>query len=316
MSERRALWAAGAAHVALILALSLSWQAAMQPPTLPPPEELSVDLSNIAAAPKAVASPAAPEPTPQPEPVPTPPPPEAAAEPEPLAPEPAPKPQSAPRPAAKPAAAKSKPEPEPLAAKTPAEAATPTKARPKPEMKPEVDDDPRGRRRPDQAKLSSIIGQALGPTKPTAKAADKPAPKLNDILAGAIGKPSLRPAKPAAAPDLPRGAPSPPNAEIAAQQAAGLAGAIRAQIIPCWNVPSGVEGGQTVTLRLRLGRDGRPLGLPEVTGGTGAAPAGVKRVFDDSARRAVLQCAPLKLPPELYDQWSDIELTFDPRTVR
>jgi membrane protein involved in colicin uptake len=298
----------------MILALSLSWQAAMQPPTLPPPEELSVDLSNIAAAPKAVAPPAAPEPAPQPEPAPTPPPPapEAVAEPEPLPPEPAPKPEPAHKPAAKPAAAKPKPEPEPVAAKAPAETAAPPKAKPKPAPKPEVDDDTRGRRRPEQAKLSSIIGQALGPAKPVAK----PAPKLNDILAGAIGRPSPKPAKPAAAPDLPRGAPSPRNAEFAAQQAAGLAGAIRAQIIPCWNVPSGVEGGQTVTLRLRLGRDGRPLGLPEVTGGTGSAPAGVKRVFDDSARRAVLQCAPLKLPPELYDQWSDIELTFDPRTIR
>jgi hypothetical protein len=37
----------------------------------------------------------------------------------------------------------------------------------------------------------------------------------------------------------------------------------------------------------------------------------------ESALRAVLnpQCSPLKLPPEKFDQWKTLELTFNPKDL-
>jgi hypothetical protein len=36
------------------------------------------------------------------------------------------------------------------------------------------------------------------------------------------------------------------------------------------------------------------------------------RTAAESARRAVLQCQPLPVPPKKYDVWREIYLTFDP----
>lgn len=308
MTERQAIVLAGAAHLALLVALSLGW-AASRPPAMAEPEAIAIDLSKIAEVPQATNAPAAPVIAPKPEPAFTPPPPGPpmpALEPAP--PPPAPRAEPEPAPPPKPAERGPKPEPrkpDPLVT----DKASPTPAPGKTEAK----EDPRERRRPDDAKLSSILGKALGPAKPAEKQA-----RLSDILGGALGpaKPAAKPAKPAAAPDLPQGQPSPARAAPGPEVTASLAQAIASQIYKCWDVPTGTPGRMTVTLRLRLDASGAPIGLPQVTGGTGEAPAALRRAFDESARRAVLRCAPLRLPPEMYDLWKDIELNFDPRNIR
>jgi hypothetical protein len=100
---------------------------------------------------------------------------------------------------------------------------------------------------------------------------------------------------------------------------ATLEQAIRAQIAPCWNPPVGgadVEG-MTAVLRIRLNRDGSVAAAPEFVSQTGATAgnAAYARAFVETARRAVLRCAPLQLPADLFSYWREFELNFDPRLM-
>jgi hypothetical protein len=123
------------------------------------------------------------------------------------------------------------------------------------------------------------------------------------------------PARPAPA----QGARAPGAQRVDARQVASLEQAIRAQIAPCWNPPIGGADVQNMTalLRIRLNRDGSVAAPPELISQTGATAgnAAYARAFVDTARRAVLRCAPLTLPPDLYSWWRDFELNFDPRLM-
>lgn len=87
--------------------------------------------------------------------------------------------------------------------------------------------------------------------------------------------------------------------------------ALRGQIAKCWNVPAGVEDAQglRVTVKMKLSPSGEIEGAPEVSGGGGS---GIERAAVESARRAVLRCAPYNLPQEKYETWSDVIVNFDP----
>jgi colicin import membrane protein len=92
--------------------------------------------------------------------------------------------------------------------------------------------------------------------------------------------------------------------------------ALRAKLISLWNPPAAVSthpDQYIVAIRIRLGRDHRLIGQPEVlTSGDGA-------LFDatrDSAVRAVIQAQPYDmLSLATYDQWKEIDINFDPREV-
>ncbi|MEM7651473.1 MAG: cell envelope integrity protein TolA [Pseudomonadota bacterium] len=90
--------------------------------------------------------------------------------------------------------------------------------------------------------------------------------------------------------------------------------ALRAQIEPCWNVPSGAKYAENlvVTLRLSMNRDATVRDVKVVNQGFNADPA--FRAAADSAVRAVRnpRCSPFKLPPEKYNQWKTITINFDP----
>jgi hypothetical protein len=86
---------------------------------------------------------------------------------------------------------------------------------------------------------------------------------------------------------------------------------LQEQVARCWRpiVVSGTEAeGGVARIRLALLSDGtlehEPLIIDKPAG-----PIGLR--FAESAARAVQQCAPFKLPPELYDNWKDIMLQFD-----
>lgn len=105
-------------------------------------------------------------------------------------------------------------------------------------------------------------------------------------------------------------------AGLSVRQRMNLEDMIRSQITPCWNPPVAQEGQSSITVlaRIRLGRDGSVQGDPAVSASKGENVA-YARALAASVRRAVLRCAPLKLPAELYDAWSDVELNFDPRDI-
>mgnify|MGYP001618019575 FL=1 len=149
-------------------------------------------------------------------------------------------------------------------------------------------------RRLDAAALTRSLGQTTGTA---------PRPRLNSAAIGsAIGQ------------AVPKGV-----AGLSIRQRTNLADMIRSQITPCWNPPQAEDnsGHGTIVMRIRLGRDGGVLGTPALSriGGQTAANGAYANALAGSVRRAILRCAPLRLPPELYDAWADVELNFDPRDI-
>jgi len=282
VSEARTLAGAGAAHLALIAALSLAW-ARMEKPALPPPDAIAVDLVNIADVPTRTAEPRAATAPPTPR---TPPEPEAP-----------PPPQPAPEP---PKAAPLDPAPEPVAADEPAPKPKPHKVKPE---KPA----------PDPQRIAENLDKLLA--KPTARPAPKhraDATQLASLLDKAIGRAPPR----AAARPGPAQTAQPANAALDRQAAATLQQSIAGQIARCWNVAPGTRD-MTVDLHVFLAKDGSVAGAIQTIGVTGGANPAIERSFADSARRAVLQCAPLKLPAASYSLWRElIPLHLDPKDIR
>ncbi|MFC6491009.1 hypothetical protein ACFP9U_23920, partial [Nitratireductor sp. GCM10026969] len=88
--------------------------------------------------------------------------------------------------------------------------------------------------------------------------------------------------------------------------------ALRGQIQRCWNVPAGALDAENlkVSLKFRLDPSGAIEGSPQIiAGGSGSS---VERAAAESARRAILQCAPYNLPSEKYSAWADVIVHFDP----
>ncbi|WP_309085030.1 hypothetical protein [Chelativorans sp.] len=88
--------------------------------------------------------------------------------------------------------------------------------------------------------------------------------------------------------------------------------ALRAQIERCWNVPAGALDADNlkVSVKFRLDPSGAVEGRPEIIQAGGSS---VARAAAESARRAVLQCAPYNLPAEKYSGgWDEVVVNFDP----
>ena len=91
--------------------------------------------------------------------------------------------------------------------------------------------------------------------------------------------------------------------------------ALRARLGQLWNPPVGAKTPEEliVRVRVRLGRDRRLAGPPQVL------TSGSSTLFQtarESAIRALFRGQPFDmLLPEHYDQWKDIEITFDPRDM-
>jgi len=262
-SERQALLAAGGAHLALLLALSLGWAWQQQPLEIAD-EMIPVEIVEIADAPRVTAAPkpsakAAPQETTAPPPTPE----------------------------------VAKPEPEPP---VPTDAVPPPEAKPEPPKPPVAK--PVTKPRPDTRPLDTpTLEHLIDKSLPTAKTRPLDTSDLAQSIAAA----------------------TPKKATIDPRAAATLAQAIRAQVAPCWNPPIGGADVKkmTVVIRADFGRDGRVIGVPTVVGQTGATAGNgdYARAFAETARRAVLRCSPLSLPPKLYDLWKSVEINFDPESM-
>lgn len=283
-ADRRGLVLALAGHVALfaVLSVGLLWRT---PPVTPQRETMDVQLVGPVGRASAVPVPATEAPAeseapeqgaPQ----------ESAQQPEP---EPTPSPTPSPTPAPQP-----KPKPAPKSAPAPKpEPAKPAKPTPAPVKK-------------ERERLNSNILKGLESSAATEKKA-KGARLGADFLKGIT-------------PEKTGGKGTAPRAAISGPQMAGLAAAIAAQVKPCYNVPSGgADAARIVTiLRLRFARDGSVSGTPTVVDHEGVTSSNQSyvRQMDDAARRAVLRCAPLKLPADLYEGgWEDTEFVFNPRVM-
>lgn len=282
--EAFGLGIAAVAHVALVALLVLR---PAVPTPVPPPERVTVTLSEdvglTSTSPTPLADPApdlAPElgepPAPEPEPAPLPPPPR----PEPVRREPAPAP---PKPVAKPAA-------RPVAKPQPRASASPV-ARP--------------------TARASAAPKSTTP-RPAASASPKPTPARaggsrigDDFLKGlpnasATGKST-----------------TPPAAAIGPAVRSALSGAISREIKPHWVAPQGADAEKLVSiLSFSLNPDGSLAGKPSLVrqeGITDANRAQASR-HAEQAIRAVQLAAPFDLPDEHYDAWKRVaSFRFDKR---
>jgi outer membrane biosynthesis protein TonB len=91
--------------------------------------------------------------------------------------------------------------------------------------------------------------------------------------------------------------------------------ALRARLAQLWTIPAGAKDPQelVVQIRVKLKPDGTLAGPPMVL------TSGKSQLFvaaRDSAVRALFRGQPYDmLKPEHYEQWKDVEITFDPRDM-
>jgi outer membrane biosynthesis protein TonB len=107
------------------------------------------------------------------------------------------------------------------------------------------------------------------------------------------------------------GAPS----AVAAQLSQSELDALRARLAQLWNPPAGASNPDelVVLIRIKLKPDGRLADGPQVLT-TGTSPLFL--AARDGAVRAIFRGQPFDmLKAEHYDQWKDIEITFDPRDM-
>lgn len=105
---------------------------------------------------------------------------------------------------------------------------------------------------------------------------------------------------------------------LAMSQTAMLVGMIQDQIAPCWSPPLNASAASTsliVKIDISFNRDGSLNGRPQIIN-SNSDP--VFRPMADSAVRAIVRCAPLKLPADMYEGeggWKDLTFNFDPSSI-
>jgi len=163
----------------------------------------------------------------------------------------------------------------------------------------------------EEPKQETKVDQPLPPKKPP----QKPQPKFDaDKIAALLDK--RDPQRHAAlGTDLNTVASLGAPAGMAAQLSQSEIDALRARLMALWSPPVGVQDPNEliVNVTVKLRRDGRLAAPPfaRVNGRSVAAMAS-----RDSAVRAVLTGQPFDmLKPEHYDNWKEIELTFDPKDM-
>ncbi|PJG48027.1 cell envelope biogenesis protein TolA [Sphingobium sp. LB126] len=263
---------------------------APQVSTQPPPPSVAPDqgpTEDAAPAPE-------PEPAPRPEPTPAPPAPKAAP-PKPVA-KPAP-PKAAPAPPKKDVPA-AKPKPQPAAEK-PAPA--------KPKAAPE-------KPRPDAAAPAKASQKPATRPQPAAPARASGQGKAEKPKGSLLGRDFLKGIN--TEDDAPRKPAPPPAAAMGPAQKAALDAEIRRQLKPYWKSPSGADIEQLRTfVDVQLSRDGSLAGQPQVVNTTGITASNRTQVtlHQELAVKAIRLAAPFKLPPDLYDGWKSLRISFDKR---
>ena len=247
--------------------------AAPQISTTPPPPSVAPEIGETAEPAPSVATPS--------EPIVAPPPP------------PTPRPKPKPAPATKPVA-RAQPTP-------PAPKPTPAKAKPAKPSPPA-----------EKAKATPRKEQAKpAPAKPAAATgkgkADKPrGSQLGPDFLKGINTEAPRTAAPVA----------PAASSVGPRQKAALDAEIRRQLKPHWKAPTGADVEQLRTVvAVDLTKSGAISGAPEVvetTGITASNRAQVK-LHQELAVKAIRLAAPFKLPPDLYDGWKSLRISFDKR---
>ncbi|MCA3443624.1 MAG: cell envelope biogenesis protein TolA [Rhodobacter sp.] len=96
--------------------------------------------------------------------------------------------------------------------------------------------------------------------------------------------------------------------------------ALRVAVQACWNVGTLSSDAllTTVTLGVTVARNGIPdTASIRMIGFEGGSEASARQAYE-AARRAIVRCGArgFQLPPEKYEQWRNIEMTFNPEKMR
>ncbi|RZI47146.1 hypothetical protein [Candidatus Finniella inopinata] len=94
--------------------------------------------------------------------------------------------------------------------------------------------------------------------------------------------------------------------------------ALRQHMRKCWVVPAGIKGAKdmAVDIKMELSKDGTVI-KADIVDKSRMARDSAFRTAAESAKRAALdpQCSPLPLPPGKYDQWKNLEFSFNPKDM-
>lgn len=101
---------------------------------------------------------------------------------------------------------------------------------------------------------------------------------------------------------------------------AGEKDALQLGVAPCWNVGSLSSDAlmTSVTVEYTIGQDGIPdVDSITMIGFEGGTEASARQAYE-AARRAIIRCGAkgFQLPPERYEQWRNVSITFDPDRMR
>ncbi|WP_135507298.1 energy transducer TonB [Roseovarius aestuariivivens] len=100
---------------------------------------------------------------------------------------------------------------------------------------------------------------------------------------------------------------------------AGEKDGLRVAVQRCWNVGSLSSDAlrTTVVVAVSLNRDGTLSGDVRQLSAQGGSGDAARQAFE-AARRAILRCGAggFDLPPEKYDHWREIEMSFNPESMR
>ena len=106
---------------------------------------------------------------------------------------------------------------------------------------------------------------------------------------------------------------------LAQQLSAAEATALRKQVQQCWTLPAIARTVEMlpVQVSVRLAGDGSLAAVPQIVGGKMLLSQGRGPYFDlaESAQRAILACAPFRLPAQKYPAWSEMQVVFNPRVA-
>ncbi len=231
-----------------------------------------------------------PEPEPQPEPEPV------------VIPEPQPEPE----PAAAPEPAPVEPQPvlpDPVLAATPDVSAEPKEAVPQPVIKTASIDQKRAEfKRKQEEEAKQRAAERAKEQAEKAKEADRISDIINaeDSRGGTTGTGGQATA----------GKPTGQASRLTQSERDALA----AQMRKCWNPPLAAlsEPGLTVRLIVDLNRDGSVAGTPRILS---QITSPLVQTTAMAAQRAVMRCGPYRLAADKYDEWNQVDVTFDPRDL-
>ncbi len=166
---------------------------------------------------------------------------------------------------------------------------------------------PASSRRP-RARPARPVRVAEDPPETPSPETPRAAPNTNDAVADA-----LRNDQPAPAP-APAPVPSGPPLTGGEKEAFVLA------VSSCWNVGSlSTEAlGTTVIVAFDMQQTGQPVtNSIRMVSFSGGSEGGARQAFE-AARRAIIRCGArgFDLPAEKYDQWREIEATFNPQGMQ